>query len=238
MPRKLTKKQIVKQDVVKSTIVNFWEDLQAHPIRFTAIIVLFAGLLIVSLAWRYYSINKYENASALMSKVLAEFSGPEQNPLLANQEPSPDISLDKKYQELEKDLYTVVRDFPNSAYAPQALYFRGVIQMKQGHFDDSIASFQQSMASIKDSLTPYLAKFCLARAYSKKSSYAEATKIFKELIDDQNSPVPKDYIYWEIALMYQAQGNQNDSKMMLQKIITEFPVSPLKSKIEAQLKIL
>jgi TolA-binding protein len=238
MARKLTKKQIVKQDVVKSTIVSFWEDLQAHPIRFTAIVVLFIGLLIVTLAWRYYSVNKYENASALMTKVLAEFGEPEQNAIPGNQEQSSDVSLDKKYQELEKDLDTIVRDFPNSAFAPQAFYFRGVIQMRQGHFDESIASFQQSMTSMKDSVTPYLAKFCLGRAYSKKSSYGEAAKIFKELIDDQNSPVPKDYIYWEIALMYQAQGNQNESKMMLQKIITEFPVSPLKSQVEAQLKIL
>ena len=238
MPKKLTRKQIVKQDVVKSTIVSFWENLQAHPIRITAIVVLFVGILIVGLSLKYYAANKDENAHVLLTKVLTEFNGPERNPFLKNQVQISTVLPEKKFKEMEKNLYTIIRDYPGTKYASQALYFLGIVQMKQSHIDDSINTFQKSIASKQDDITSYLAKFCLAQAYSKKKSYNEATKILQELTDDQNSLIPKDYLYWELSYIYEMHGKKAQSKMLLQKIMSEFPMSSFRTEIEEKLKTL
>jgi tetratricopeptide (TPR) repeat protein len=237
MARKLTRKQIVKQDVVKSTFVHFWENLQAHPIRFTAIVVIVVSIILLAQAWWQNKAHKYERAQLTFSKVIAEFNDEEQ-PGTEDQKNSNQELKAKDYQQMEKDLTGIIRDFPQTVYEAQAQYYIGIIQMKQGLIDKAIVSFQKSSQSNQDAVTSCLAKFSLAKAYEDKAQYKEAIQQFQNLLNDQNSTVPRDYIYWELALVYEKQGNKADSKALLQKATNEIPTTPLRTQIDAKLKTL
>lgn len=236
MAKRLTRKQIKKEDAVKSAILKFWENFQTHPIRFTSIIVLLAGIILISVAWINYSNHKYEYPEELISQALNEFnSSSEQENSPFSQDSFLSLSPLTNSAAINK-LNIIIRDFPNTLYAQKALYYLGIAQLKNNKYDEAIMNFQKSLKISKDKTINDLSKFALSMALVKKQDFEGAKSIIKELINDQSSYIPKDYLLFQLADFYEQEGNIQESKKYLRKIINEIPSTTLRAEIEKKLK--
>jgi len=236
MVKRLTRKQIKKEDAVKSAILKFWENIQAHPIRFTSIIILFSGIVLISVAWINYSNYRYEYPEELISQALNEFNpSNEQENSAFSQDDYLSIFSSKDSATINK-LSIVIRDFPNTLYAQKALYYLGIIQLKNNKYDEAIQNFQKALKISKDKIITDLSKFALSMALVKKQEFTEAKSIIKELLNDQSSYFPKDYLLFQLADFYEQEGNIQESKKYLRKILNEIPSTTLRAEIEKKLK--
>lgn len=237
MAKRLTRKQIKKEDVVKSTLLKFWEDIQTHPIRFTSIIILAAGILIISIAWKNYAIYKYDHAEQLLSQVLKEYNPiqQEENFSLSNNNilSSSNIANSSTINKLN----TIIRDFPDTLYAQKALYYLSMIQIKNNNYDEAIINLQKSLKLSKNKIITDFSKFALSIAFSKKQEFSEAKEIIKSLINDPSCYIPKDYLLFQLASVYEQEGNISESKNYLRRVLNEFPSTTLRSLIDKKLKL-
>jgi len=231
MPRKLTRKQIVKQDVVKSTLIKIWEDIQQYPVLIAGSIIAISSIIIFAYAWVSYSNNKYAAVNEMFTKSLNDYISLNVNPADTNATET-EANRKKKYENLIATLNTIKRDYPDSLYAHEALYYLGNVYIKKQDYDKAIQSLTECVNKTNDAVIKGLALYSLAKAYTAAGKYQDALQTIEQLEKTETKSVPGDYVLFQKALIYRKIGDINKSKELIQRIKTEYPVSPLTEELE------
>lgn len=233
MPRKLTRKQIVKQDVVKSAFVKIWENMQNYPIHIAGAIIALVSIIIFAYTWVSYSHSKYQVINDMLTKAFNEYLSLNEDTNDSNNETAKSTEKEKKYENIISTLHTIQHDFPGTLYAPEALYYLGNVCMKKGDYQKAIESFNECIKKTNDDIIKGLALFALAKAFGYNQQYQEAIQSIEQLERMESKPIPPEYLLYQKALIYKNKGDIEKSKELIQRIKSEFPSSLLVDELES-----
>ena len=158
--------------------------------------------------------------------------------------------LDKKrYAEAREQFRKVVERHPNSSYAPRARFLIGEAFFREAEFDKAIKEFEAFLAFYPRHQIADLVQFRLAMSYydqikpieQDQGLAAKAVDQFKKLVKDYpESRYASDALakievcrgrlaqkeVW-VAAYYMNQGNPSGARQRLEKVIKEYPRSPV-----------
>lgn len=232
MPKKLTRKQIVKQDVVKSAVFKIWENIQNYPIHIAGSIIALVSIIIFAYAWVSYSHSKYQVVNEMFITAFNEYQSLNEDIKESKDETAKAAEKEKKYKNIISILHTIQRDYPNTLYAPEALYYLGNVFIKKGNYPKAIESFNECIKKTNDDIIKGLALFSLTKALTYNHQYQEAFQSLEQLEKIESKPVSTEYILYQKALVYKNKGDIEKSKELIQRIKTEFPTSLLIDELE------
>jgi outer membrane protein assembly factor BamD len=161
-----------------------------------------------------------------------------------------ETELDKKrYAEAREYFRKVVERHPNSSYAPRARFLIGESYYREPDFDKAAKEFEAFLAFYPRHQIADLVQFRLAMSYYDQMKPIEQEQVFAQKAMDQFKKLVKDYPesryatdalakievcrgrlaqkeVW-VAAYYMNQGNAAGARQRLEKVIKDYPRSPV-----------
>ncbi|MBN2683787.1 MAG: tetratricopeptide repeat protein [Pontiellaceae bacterium] len=88
-----------------------------------------------------------------------------------------------RYDEAQTAFEAVLENYPESAYASQAAYMRGVCLYAQGHVDEAVEIYKKYIKDFPDSEWTPEVLFLLAEHYYNQGNYVEAESCFLQIFN-------------------------------------------------------
>jgi outer membrane protein assembly factor BamD len=155
----------------------------------------------------------------------------------------------KRYPEAREYFRKVVERHPNSSYAPRARFLIGEAFYREPEFDKAAKEFEAFLAFYPRHQIADLVQFRLAMSYYDQIKPIEQEQVFAQKAMDQFKKLVKEYPesryatdalaklevcrgrlaqkeVW-VAAYYINQGNPNGARQRLEKVIKEYPRSPV-----------
>lgn len=168
---------------------------------FVLVAVVFASVM--------YSFQKSEKtASTLVTQILAKYDKAD--------------DPQKGYIETENDFTAIFADYPNTAAGKQALIQFAKISYDASKFDQSYKYYQKALeifkneALINNFLLASLGNTCIAR-----KDFEGARKYFMQIKQGQ-SELLKDEAQFALAMLYEAENNETESKKIYKEIVEQY----------------
>ncbi len=130
----------------------------------------------------------------------------------------------------------LVKESPDTAYLPEALYERGWALQNLGRFDEAMGEYQQVLA--KSNAEPAArAQFMIGQIQFQQKKHAEAVKSFYLVLYGYPYPQWQADAAFEAAKCFEALHKKSQAVKQYQELIEKFPqsdkVTAAKSRIEA-----
>lgn len=185
-----------------------------------ALVVVGAGFLF----W-YSRTQQDQKASFALSQAVRTMDTPLRPPNMPPQPDSPSFaSAKERASEANKQLKTLVGEYPHTRSAEFARYFLGVTAVDMG--DDAAATRQfQSVSDSHIASLAALAKLALASLYRSQHQYKQAIGLYNALIAKPAETVGKTTAQMGLAETYEADGQPLEAKRIYQQIQKENPAS-------------
>jgi outer membrane protein assembly factor BamD len=155
----------------------------------------------------------------------------------------------KRYVEAREQFRKVVERHPNSSYAPRARFLIGESYYREPDFDKAVKEFEGFLAFYPRHQIADLVQFRLAMSYYDQIKPIEQEQAFAQKAMDQFRKLVKEYPesryatdalaklevcrgrlaqkeVW-VAAYYMNQGNPGGARQRLEKVVREYPRSPV-----------
>lgn len=155
----------------------------------------------------------------------------------------------KRYAEAREQFRKVVERHPNSSYAPRARFLIGESFYREPDFDKAVKEFEAFLAFYPRHQIADLVQFRLAMSYYDQIKPIEQEQAFAQKAMDQFKKLVKEYPesryatdalaklevcrgrlaqkeVW-VAAYYMNQGNPGGARQRLEKVIKDYPRSPV-----------
>ena len=130
----------------------------------------------------------------------------------------------------------LVKESPDTAYLPEALYERGWALQNLGRLDEALGEYQQVLAKSKPS-RPAAAQFMIGEIQFQQKKHAEAVKSFYLVLYGYPYPQWQADAAFEAAKCFEALHKKPQAVKQYQELVEKFPqsdkVSAAKSRLEA-----
>jgi cellulose synthase operon protein C len=133
----------------------------------------------------------------------------------------------------------VIKDSPNTAYLPEALYERGWVLQNLGRLDEAMGQYQQVLEKLGESKPEPAARaqFMIGQIQFQQKKHAEAVKSFYLVFYQYPYPQWQADAAFEAAKCFEALHKKSQAIKQYQELIEKFPqsdkVTAAKSRIEA-----
>jgi TolA-binding protein len=216
--------------------VHWTAEHQAKLIAAVIAVVVIAG---IAFGGWYYINTQDEKASAELSTAVRTFETPVRPPGVPAQ-PGYDsfASSQERATAARKQFQDIVDKYPRTHTADMARYFVGLAASQLGDNAAAERSLQEAAGSRNADLAA-LGKFALASIYRGESKDAQATDLYKQLIDKPTIVVSKATAQLELASFYESRQKLDDAKKIYAQVEKENPSSEaasLAQRREAALK--
>jgi tetratricopeptide (TPR) repeat protein len=136
-------------------------------------------------------------------------------------------SVEARYQASVEAFTTVAQDFGTYAAGRQARYYVGLCRNGLSEFDAAHAEFEAVRTGDRD-LLYYLATRALASVKLERDDASGAAELYRTLIDDAQTPLPRDLLLFDLAKTEEGAGNTEKAKQYYERILAEHPDSQLR----------
>jgi TolA-binding protein len=216
--------------------VHWTAEHQAKLIAAVIAVVVIAG---IAFGGWYYINTQDEKASAELSTAVRTFDTPVRPPGVPAQ-PGYDsfASSQERSTAARKQFQDIVDKYPRTHTADMARYFVGLAASQLGDNAAAERSLQEAAGSRSADLAA-LGKFALASIYRAENKDAQATDLYKQLIDKPTIVVSKATAQLELASFYESRQKLDDAKKIYAQVEKENPSSEaasLAQRREAALK--
>lgn len=241
--KKLTRKQFLTQDdevmsFMKKAVI--WLKKNANLIIFGVI-----GIGIVAAAiWgiRYKKESDLRNSAKLLTEARANYHAKvEEESGIAD-----DLQSEKSFKNT-KEKYTaavntldqLLKLYPSSANAEDALFLKADAYYHMSEYDKAILTYQQYLEKYK-AKGAYSVEALSSTGYSyeAKGDYQEAAKVFQKIADDYQSYLLRDSIFMELGRCYEQMKAWDKAKDVYQKVVANFSDSPLLKNAQSKLTMI
>jgi tetratricopeptide (TPR) repeat protein len=231
---RLTKDQL-RTDQLQHALTDARDYVSSHRSETTRWVVLgaaaLAGILAVwgGISWR----NK--RAAGRLSQALAVFEAP----LASDPSPAPGAKTYRDAAErtaaARKELQDLVKASPSSAPGRAAavllLGLEGAPAATGANLDAARAFAKSEQGTVAGGVAAMAALDAEAAAGRPK----EALEAAKRYLESTDAPLPKDVLVYTVAKLYEKTGRNIEAKSFYQRLVTDFPDSPLR--VEAQQRL-
>jgi TolA-binding protein len=209
---------------------------QAKLIAAVIAVVVIAG---IAFGGWYYINTQDEKASAELSTAVRTFDTPVRPPGVPAQ-PGYDsfASSQERSTAARKQFQDIVDKYPRTHTADMARYFVGLAASQLGDNASAERNLQEAAGSRNSDLAA-LGKFALASIYRAENKDAQATDLYKQLIDKPTIVVSKATAQLELASFYESRQKLDDAKKIYAQVEKDNPSSEaasLAQRREAALK--
>jgi TolA-binding protein len=140
-------------------------------------------------------------------------------------------NVDEAYQEFR----LVAEKYPESEFAPEALYKAGECLALQGRHDEAVNVFKSFVEKYPDNILAEEAKLRVGDAQFFAASFQEAVKGYKELLASPLDPAAERETLYRLAITYHNMQDYKASADTFRMILEKYPESPHRA--EAHLRI-
>jgi tetratricopeptide (TPR) repeat protein len=231
---RLTKDQL-RTDQLQHALTDARDYVSSHRSETTRWIVMGTAALAAVLAVWGGITWRNNRAAGRLSPALAIFDAP----LASDPNPAPGAKTYRDAAErtaaAKKELRDLVKDSPSStpgrAAAVLLLGLDGVPAATGANLDAARAFAKNEQGTVAGGVAAMAALDAEAAAGRPK----EALEAAKKYLESADAPLPKDVLVYTVAKLYEKTGQSIEAKSFYQRLITDFPDSPLRT--EAQQKL-
>ncbi|MGZ5430600.1 MAG: tetratricopeptide repeat protein [Thermoanaerobaculia bacterium] len=234
MSNRLTKQQM-KTDQLQHALTDARDYVAAHRSETTRWALIAGGAVLVLGAIWGGIVLRNDRLAARFSSALALFDAP----LASDAAPASGARVFKDVAErtaaAKSELASLVKDAPSSpagrAAAVVVLSLDGPKAATGANLDAAKAFAKSESGTVAAGVAAVAAIDAEAAAGRPK----EALETAKRYLDASDSPVSKDILVFTMARLYEQTGQNVDAKSFYQRLVTDFPDSPLRT--DAQQKL-
>jgi tetratricopeptide (TPR) repeat protein len=231
---RLTKDQL-RTDQLQHALTDARDYVATHRSETTrwAVIAVAAAAAVLAvwgaLTWRSH------RASARLSQALAIFDAP----LASDPSPAPGAKVYKDAAErtaaVKRDLQGLVKDSPSStagrAAAVLLLGMEGAPAATGANLDAARSLADRQKGTVAGGVAAIAALDAQAAAGRPK----DALETAKRYLEAADAPLPKDVLVFTVARLYEKTGQALEAKGFYQRLLTDYPDSPLRADAQQRL---
>jgi tetratricopeptide (TPR) repeat protein len=233
---RLTRQEILKEDrfmMVVDQFRHFFANNRSEILRGLSA----AGVVAVFVAAFYYYSAKQEGQSKEeLAKALTTYHAPVSQGGEAASSSSPDsiATSTRNYEKALVELQGVIARHDTRPAGKIATYYAGLCL----HRLDRNAEAISQLEPLSQEQTDFgaLALAALGRIYEDSADIAKATEVYQQLVDRNALTTPGDRLAMHMALLYEHQDKNEEAAKIYEKVIQDFPASPVSSEAELRLK--
>jgi len=237
--KKLTRKQYLAQD---DEVISFMKTATIW-LKKNASLIVFGVIgigVVVAAVWgfRYKKESDFINVSKLMSEARMDSSAKVEG------ESAPDAPQSGKSFKSKKEKYTaaittldqVLQLYPSQPGAEDALFLKAEAYYNMGEYDKAILTYKQYTEKYNTKGAYNVqALASIGYSYEAKENYQEAAKVFQKVADDYQDYLLRDSVFIELGRCYEQLKEWEKAKDAYQKVVINFPESPLLKDAQAKL---
>jgi predicted Zn-dependent protease len=232
--RSSTRHQLKQDSFTEATKETFSWAVEHRRKLITGAIVVLAIVAVVLGTWAILQYRdqqasaKLGNAMRTLEAPVLPAGTPRQSDMVAF------TSAAERGKAAVKQFGDIASQYGHTRSGKIARYFEGVAALDAG--DNALAEKALADVSGSEDLSS-LAKFALASVYRRQNREADAIRLYKELIENPTSSVPKSTAQLELASVYEAKQPQEAAKIY-QQVAKDNPAGPAAELANARLQAL
>jgi tetratricopeptide (TPR) repeat protein len=133
-------------------------------------------------------------------------------------------SAQERATEARKQFQAIVDKYPHTRTADMARYFVGLTSSQLGDYAAAERNLQEIAKSSNKDLAA-LARFALASVFRAENKDAQATELYKQLIDKPTTTVNKITVQLELAQFYEGRQKPDEAKRIYDQVQKENPAT-------------
>ncbi|HQQ77833.1 MAG TPA: tetratricopeptide repeat protein [Thermoanaerobaculia bacterium] len=231
---RLTKDQL-RTDQLEHALTDARDFVSSHRSQTARWIAIGAAAAVVVIAIWGGLQWKSNRAASRLSAALAIFDAP----LASDPSPAPGAKVYKDAAErtaaARSAFQELVKDSPSSASGRAAAVLLLGIDGGSAATGTNLDAARAFAKSEKGTVAAGVAAVAALDAESAAGRSKEALEVAKRYLDSADAPLPKDVLVYSVAKLYEKTGQNVEAKSFYQRLVTDFPDSPLRT--EAQQKL-
>jgi tetratricopeptide (TPR) repeat protein len=197
----------------------------------TASVVLAAALVVGGIYT--YRTNRASAAQNDLDEGLELYHASVQESSVVQSASGPDFKSDEeRYRGALAAFQKVIEDYSGTDQGRQARYYAALCHKGLGELDEAEQLLEEVTRGGKGSLVYYLASEVLAVVKVDKGDLDGAAEIYRLLVDDPDTPLPKDQLLFNLAKVEEQAGSLEEAQLNYQRVLDEYPDSFLRSEVE------
>lgn len=127
----------------------------------------------------------------------------------------------------------IISNYKGTPAANSAKYYAGISYLNLGKYEAALDYLKQFKA--KGAVTPMMKYGAMGDAYSELQDFDNAMKFYKKAAGEKENDFLTPYYLKKIGLLHERNGNTAEAKEAYQKILDNYPDSPVGRDIEKYL---
>ena len=226
--KKLTRKEIVQQDVIRKTLTDtsHWavSNFKLLVGGLVAVLAITAGILL----WQEYSGSRQEQLQSRFADALDLFHAP----VGADADASQDNTIKPKYTfkddktKYEKSLSAfqdLADQYSGTKIGSLARYYAALSMNELGQADQARKALQSVVADSRFIEVKDLARNTLADLDLADEKYDDAIALLRQILDQPSEDFPKEIVLLKLGQILEKQGDLAAALEEYRKVTTEYP---------------
>jgi predicted negative regulator of RcsB-dependent stress response len=238
--RKLTRKEI-KQDSIRSTLVQIYDWLSENSKYLIAGFAAMAILIIGTYGWETYQESRDSERQIAYAKALEMFRAPLEGESTDPQAIPPRVQFKTSEERYEKALEAfneVAEEYPGTTLGDFSLYYAALSSGRLGRHEEAETLLRQLVSSTGSVELRGLVRNSLASTLMVLGKNDDAVASLRELLEDTSSNFPRNRVLLRMGQTYDAMGESAMALEQFRALRAEFPGSPEVTQIQARLDLL
>jgi pentatricopeptide repeat protein len=213
-----------------------YETRRRETTMFAGIAVVVAAIAIGYIAWREHVQSK---AHALLAEAVIVLDAPI-SPPPAPGTPSQGLRFATERERAQSaltKLEAAADAYPSTDAGLYARYLEGATLMTLGNPAQAVSTYQQ-VIDRDNGIYGQMARLGLAEAQARAGQYDQAIKVFQEMSQRKDGPLPVDGILMQLGRTYLDAGKRAEAQQTFNRLVEEFPDSPYNGDAKRELETL
>ncbi len=226
--KKLTRKEIVQQDVIRKTLTetSHWavSNFKLLVGALVAVLAITAGVLI----WQNYSGSRQEQLQAAFADALEIYHAPVGSEATQTQDNTvkPKYTFKDDQAKYEKSLSAfqgVASKYSGTKIGALAQYYAALSMNELGQNDQARSTLESLIEDSRFVEVKNLARNTLADLDLAADKYDEASRLLQQILDQPSADFPKEIVMLKLAQTLEKQGDLAAALDAYRKITSEYP---------------
>lgn len=181
----------------------------------------------------YYRTSRMSSAQAGLTEALDLFHASVQESSVVQTTSGPGFnSEEERFRGALAAFQEVIEDYSGMEQGRQARYYAALCHKGLGELGAAQMLLEEVIGGDQRDLTHYLASQVLAVVKAEDGDLEGAAEIYRIMVEDPNTPLPKDQLLFNLANMKEQAGSLEEAQLNYQRVLDEYPNSYLRSEVE------